>query len=96
MNVYVLQVSQRVRACLSQVGEQVASCPLGQILCRATDRLLWTLETSVQWFVDSRDTNENGSSKQVHLSSTQWRTQEFFRWGVGGGWGWLRNVDGDI
>ena len=60
----MFQVPQRVRARLAQVGEKVASCPLGQILCRGTDWLLWTLETSVQWFVDSNDPNENGSSKQ--------------------------------
>ena len=59
----MFQVIQRVRTRLAQVGEKVASWPLGQILCRATDRLLWTLETSVQWFVDSNDPDENDSSK---------------------------------
>jgi hypothetical protein len=63
----VFQVLQRVRARLAQVGEKVARCPMGQILCRGTDRLLWTLEASVQWFVDSNDPNENGSSKQGSL-----------------------------
>lgn len=54
-------VSQRGRGCLEYVGEQVASCPLGQILIRGADRLLWTVETSVQWFVESKEPEKDGS-----------------------------------
>jgi hypothetical protein len=64
----VFQVPQRVRTRLVQVGEQVASFPLGQILCRGTDRLLWTLETSLQWFADSKKPNKKDSSKWISLN----------------------------
>ncbi|XP_021914648.1 dentin sialophosphoprotein-like isoform X2 [Zootermopsis nevadensis] len=50
------------RAILEQMGEQVASCPLGQILFRGADRLLWTVETSLQWFVESEEPHNNESS----------------------------------
>jgi hypothetical protein len=49
---------------LVHVGEQVASCPLGQILIRGADRLLWTVETSVQWFVESKEPENNDSGKK--------------------------------
>ena len=64
----VFQVPERVRTRLAQVGEQVASCPLGQILCRGTDWLLWTLETSVEWFADSKEPDKYDSSKWVSLN----------------------------
>jgi hypothetical protein len=49
---------------LEHVGEQVASCPLGQILFRGVDRLLWTVEASVQWFVESKEPEKTDSSKK--------------------------------
>lgn len=58
------QVLQRVRGRLDHVGEQVASCPLGQILIRGADRLLWTVEASVQWFVESKEPEKTSSSKK--------------------------------
>jgi hypothetical protein len=57
-------VPQRGRGRLEHVGEQVASCPLGQILIRGADRLLWTVEASVQWFVESKEPEKNDSSKK--------------------------------
>ncbi|XP_069683138.1 nucleolar and coiled-body phosphoprotein 1 [Periplaneta americana] len=45
------------------VGEQVASCPLGQIVFRGADRILWTVESTVKWFTeDDKESQQNGST----------------------------------